>query len=514
MRSIDRTRSIARRCLGLTALAILLLGCVETYVPGKTLRPKTERLVIQHTAGGTYYGMELNGQIWYLLFGPELLVVNPESGRIVDQQDLSGAASHGPATAMLLHAGELWIVLEDVAVVRLSLDDPRRPWIEETMSAGSLGIQPRGLAVIEGDVVAFGNGGIVDLERRRVLVETEGDISSVAAASGSPVYCEGRRIHRISDGEYVGSASELHVLHGRSPWGDDAIVFVRHEQTGSLLGLMDEHLREYDAERTTVAVPGHVHQVRFDDERLLVATDQEIRSYIVHDGALQLYDSIPLVGLRDVMRLDDDTLLVAGTFGRGAISTGGALGDSSASFDHYEASPAGLTAAVSDGRNIMATSPAGDWLYRIGHEAVPAEVVSRAYASPASRAVALDWEAAIEEDDRRVRVTTPVGSDVLVAPGGSRFTYVAAADGVLWLGHETGIIMVRLPASPQALPEDWSQLDEQQRAELGLGALDGMTKLSVQLDGPIIFLEPLMLGGGVAYVSRDGGFGVVAEQLQ
>ena len=102
MRSIDRTRSIARRCLGLTALAILLLGCVETYVPGKTLRPKTERLVIQHTAGGTYYGMELNGQIWYLLFGPELLVVNPESGRIVDQQDLSGAASHGPATAMLL----------------------------------------------------------------------------------------------------------------------------------------------------------------------------------------------------------------------------------------------------------------------------------------------------------------------------------------------------------------------------------------------------------------------------
>ena len=514
MRSIGQKGSVARRCLSLTALAILLLGCVETYVPGKTLRPKTERLVIQHTAGGTHYGMELNGQIWYLLLGPELLVVNSESGRIIDQQDLSGSASHGPATDMLLHADELWIVLEDVAVVRLSLNDPRRPWIEETMPAGSLGIQPRGLAVVDGGVVAYGRGGIVDLVRRRQLISTEGEISSVAEASGSPVYCEGRRIHRISDGVYVGSASELHVLHGLSPWGEDAIVFVRHEQTGSLLGLMNADLREHDAERTTVAVPGHVHQVRFDDERLLVVTDQEIRFYVVHDDALQLYESISLRGVRDAMRLDDDTLLVAGTFGRGAIDTGGEFGDQPVNFNFYEPSPAGLEGAVSDGRNIMATSPGGDWLYRIGHEAVQAEAVSRAYASPARTAVALDWKAVIEEDDRHVRVTTPSGSDVLVAPGGSRFTCVAAADGVLWLGHEAGIIMVRLPTTPQELPSNWNRLDEVQRAEMGLGALDGMTKLSVQLDGPIIFLEPLMLGGGVAFVSRDGGFGVVAEQLQ
>ena len=41
-----------------------------------------------------------------------------------------------------------------------------------------------------------------------------------------------------------------------------------------------------------------------------------------------------------------------------------------------------------------------------------------------------------------------------------------------------------------------------------------MTKLSIRLDGPVIFLDPLMLGGGVAYVSYQGGFGVVAEELE
>jgi hypothetical protein len=85
---------------------------------------------------------------------------------------------------------------------------------------------------------------------------------------------------------------------------------------------------------------------------------------------------------------------------------------------------------------------------------------------------------------------------------------------VLLFGHETGIIMVRLPMTASSIPQNGKNLTEEERAAPGLGALDGMTKLSVKLDGPIIFLEPLMLGGGVAYASGGGGFGVVSEQLQ
>ena len=94
------------------------------------------------------------------------------------------------------------------------------------------------------------------------------------------------------------------------------------------------------------------------------------------------------------------------------------------------------------------------------------------------------------------------------------FYRVAAADGVIWMGHDTGIIMIRLPNEPVELPSEWEEMTVEQRSETGLGPLEGMTKLSVRLDGPVIFLDPLMLGGGVAYVSESGGFGVVAEQLQ
>ena len=153
-------------------------------------------------------------------------------------------------------------------------------------------------------------------------------------------------------------------------------------------------------------------------------------------------------------------------------------------------------------------------MYQIGHECELVETTPQEFSEPATSAVTLGWEAAISEDGLAMDISTPLGSDRLVAPSGSRFTCVAASDGVLWLGHETGIIMVRLPVNQPQPPMGWGELTDEERAEMGLGALDGMTKLSVHLDGPIIFMEPLMLGGGVAYASRDGGFGVVAEELR
>ena len=514
MRSIGRTGSIARSGLGLVALGLFLLGCVETYIPGKTLRPKTQRLTVQHTAGGTHYRMAVNGHVWYLLFGPELLVVNPENGRVIDQQDLTGSKSHGPATDMVMHEGELWVVLKDFAVVQLSLDDPRHPWIEETITSGTLGLRPRGLAVIDDGIVVFGMGGVTDPVRGRRLVQIDDEVNSVAESPGGPVYCVGRRIHRMSDDLYVGSASALHVLHGTSPWGEDAIVFVRHERGGSLLGLMDNTLREYDSDRTTVVVPGHVTRVRFDKDQLMVLTDEEAHFYVLRNDSMQLDYAVPIRGARDAMRFSDGTLLVAGEFGRGTIKMSEFIEGSSNKFTLYTPEPAGLTKAISDGRNILATSPGGDWLYRIGHEAVQATVTDRSYPAPARTAVTLGWSAEIGEDEHQVRITTPAGSDVMVAPDGSRFTCLAASEGVLWFGHETGIIMVRLPMTLGELPGNGEDLTEEERAARGLGVLDGMTKLSVKLDGPIIFLEPLMLGGGVAYASGGGGFGVVSEELQ
>ena len=73
--------------------------------------------------------------------------------------------------------------------------------------------------------------------------------------------------------------------------------------------------------------------------------------------------------------------------------------------------------------------------------------------------------------------------------------------------------MVRLPADGLSLPAGWDSMSPEDRLDVGVGPLDGMTKLSVRLDGPVFFLEPLLLGGGIAYVSGGGGFGVVSEEF-
>ena len=73
--------------------------------------------------------------------------------------------------------------------------------------------------------------------------------------------------------------------------------------------------------------------------------------------------------------------------------------------------------------------------------------------------------------------------------------------------------MVRLPVDGISVPAGWDSMAEEDRLASGVAPLDGMTKLSVRLDGPVFFLEPLMLGGGVAFVSGSGGFGVVSEEF-
>ena len=40
-----------------TMVTVLSSGCIESYKAPQTLRPRTERLVIQHTSGGTHYRM-------------------------------------------------------------------------------------------------------------------------------------------------------------------------------------------------------------------------------------------------------------------------------------------------------------------------------------------------------------------------------------------------------------------------------------------------------------------------
>ena len=61
------------------------------------------------------------------------------------------------------------------------------------------------------------------------------------------------------------------------------------------------------------------------------------------------------------------------------------------------------------------------------------------------------------------------------------------------------------------LPVGWDEMTVDEQRAAGYSPLQGIQKLSVQVDGPVIFIEPLELGGGIGYAAANGGFGVVRE---
>lgn len=498
----------------LIAVGLGLAGCVETYQPAKSPRPRTEQLNVKHSSGGSHYRMAVDEGVWYQLFGTQLLVVDPATGRVAAQEQLAVPGTSGPAIDVVHDGDELLVVLEDSGVVRVTLDDPRRPWIENTWTTASLGIRPRGVVVIDGQRLVHGEGGVVDLDTGHRLVQVDGVVTSVDASDDGLVYCLDRRIHRVADDDFVGSANMLVPLEGLATGDARRHVFIRNERNGSLVGVMGADLRELDTEAWTIPMPGRATSVRQYDDRLVVTSDLGVRIYWIAPEGLLLEEEVDVLGAVDAMILDEDQLVVAGEFGRGTWRLTDGLDVRRRSFSMYHPEPAGLHRAVSDGRNILADSDRGMWLYRIGQEkAAQVSGDDVTFTEPSREAVMLDWTFRIVGDGREVEVETPVGADRLVAPRDGRFHCVVAADNVIWLAHDRGIIMVRLPVDGIAVPPGWESMSDEERFASGVGPLDGMTKLSVRIDGPVFFLEPLLLGGGVAYVSGAGGFGVVSEDF-
>ena len=70
---------------------------------------------------------------------------------------------------------------------------------------------------------------------------------------------------------------------------------------------------------------------------------------------------------------------------------------------------------------------------------------------------------------------------------GSEVSTLALADGKVWIGHSSGIDVIEFdPLTKQIKLSDF-----------------------LRLNGPVIALYPNRVGGGVAYVAKFSGFGVI-----
>ncbi|MEE2907147.1 MAG: PQQ-binding-like beta-propeller repeat protein [Planctomycetota bacterium] len=504
----------------LLVAAGVLPGCIE-YKIKKKPRPETVHLEVRHEAHGTSHATAVYCDLWYVVQGNRLLVLDPLTGRQISELDLMPSGLAGPAVDLLVEPTVMYVVLRDTEVISLDRTDARRPWVESRWGAEALGIVPRAIDPGRDGPIISGLGGSVQLPSLERLVDHHDEVTSVVELDDESIYTSGRRAYRVGDDSYLGSATSLSrfpvVGHGGSPSAAGSVLpvntllFIRNEISGGLGGFAvidNGMLRELDSRKSTEALSGGVQCIRVLGDRILMAGTRSIHLFrIDSEGALRETWSQDIGGIRDADFLDENKIVIVGEFGQACFRTdrhGNAL-----VFRHD--APGGLLQAISDGRTIMATGVDGTWEYQIGDKATLVNDQPRLY-PPAPRTVALlGWEIKLAADGSHAIVSNTVGQASLVAPIGSRFTTVAAGDGAFWLGHEQGVMMLKPPKQTPMLPMGWDEMTEQERMASGYSPLEGVQKLTVEIDGPVIFIEPLDLGGGVAYAAHNGGFGVIRE---
>ena len=467
----------------LTALGVLG-GCAGGPKSTEPTIAAPTTLRVTHHVGGTHYRTIVAGRVWYQTFGVSLLVLDAATGQLTHTIDFGAIGETAPATDMLLDDDQLYVVLRDEAVVELTLDDPWNPQITTRVTADRLGIAPRLLSRAAGALYVSGVGGVVRWSDGRLMLADQGIVSRVGRANVGLVACIDRRVIRLDDGQYVGSASDF------SPLGDafgmpDTLIFTRRGETGSLIGLMSADVREIDSKRATVAMGGAVRSVRAFAGRLWIVGDDHIASYTVTDGALTDPMRIDVLGARDVDRIDDNYLAVAGSFGRAIYRIGDDDNGPGDEFVFSQREPSCLTQAQSDGVRVMGLGREGAWLYRIASHADYVSEPPSELPSPRTSVTIDTASATISQDGTSIDIRARGVPSTFAEPGDIQLHCLAAVDGDIWVGHDRGITVFRPDRS-------------------GGVAIRGR----LRLEGPVRYIFPRLAGGAAVYVSEYGGFGV------
>ncbi|MDG1838961.1 MAG: hypothetical protein P8I91_09205 [Phycisphaerales bacterium] len=475
------------RTIVLMIFACTLGGCTSSWKPAESTRPRTESVVVDHQTEGTHRRLEVRDDVWYQLSGTTLLAIDG-SGRTISRTQLALPGTSPSASDLIVMDDEIVVLLGDAEIVRLDRSSPWRPIEVDRIDGQDLGFWPTSLTHWEGEVIALGQGAARTLDGG-LVVRSDGEVvTSLVEDGGRLLFVSGRRIHRRAGGEYLGTASLLEVAEPHRNLPDGALLFTRHERAGSLIGFLGADCRELDTEKWTTAVTGTILRVRQQDGQILVVSDTGLGVFRLTGSGLIREWWKPLEGVQDADWLDSNHLVVAGTFGRGIVPLGAV--DPITSAVHWTAAPAGLLRAGSDGERLIAESAHGRWAYQIGQNAIQIDESDMPLPPPATKASVLGWSIEINNEGQAV-LETPAGPETFSPPGGGRFSCVASSEDAFWLGHDRGILLLMLAGI------DKDSFEARQ--------------LAVLIDGPVICIEPLMLGGGVAYASEHGGFGVIRE---
>jgi len=406
--------------------------------------------------GGRHAALAVDGDWWVQAVGGRLLRVDPAT---LDADPIAELAPPGgPAIVDLLADGDrLLAVLEDEAVVELDWPPvgtgPGSIGLRRRVEAETLGVRPRRLSrTAAGTVWVGGPDGVARFGAPDRGLLTDGAAGPVVESAAGPVTTVGRRILRVGDGGYVGSASLLAPLPAGAATGGATLLAVRSQPGGATASLMDGDLRELDAIRGVHRTAGPVRRLRPGAGSMggtvLAITDAGIEALAAEGTTVTAVRMVEFSGVRDVAALPGDRLAACGDFGRAVLAAegpaGGAGGDDRPGTWRIEAiarRPAGLTWATSDGRFLLTGGPSG--ALRIDLEgriepADPALAAAARAAGPATEAVVAAGRVRIVEGGTALAIEAG-GRTRAVPLDGDRATCVASVDGAIWIGGERSI---------------------------------------------------------------------------
>jgi hypothetical protein len=507
--------------------ALLAAAACSTAPPGTPvideeeakLPPRERSMRVTSGFGGTHRHSVVENGTWYQSFENRVLFLDAQTGTELVDLELAPRGTTGVVSDFLVRGERMFAVLEDDWVIELDIATVREPKVLSRWGRAELGIRPAFVAAIGDELYISGDGGVVRLsettrhgtlsidskgraaapERPTPMLEGR-DVGRVVAAKGGPVACVGRRILRVADGSFLGSASMLIELPDAVGGG---YGFMRQSTEGASVGLMDAEFRE----RSATALRGQVYSIRFFDDRFFAINDFEVATWRMdevpqdpavasgdgsaaapkRDFALGALLSVPVKGARDIAKVQRNRFAVAGSFGRALyryLPEGDKPGDT---FYWSRRLPGRLDVAVTDRRRVLAAGREGTWLYLIGEEAELSDAPITSPDRPVS-AVETAWGSATVEETRDA-VTFRMGdkSQVHTLANGALVSGLCAADGKVWIGHERGIDVIGYdPLTQQIVFEE-----------------------RIRLVGPMVALYPNRVGGGITFVSGQSGFGVV-----
>jgi len=463
-----------------------------------------------HHVGGTHYRALVHDGVWYQTFGCSLMLfdvstvtANRGIEQPIDVIELAEFGSAGPASDLALIGSSLFVLLEGTAVVELSVLDSWNPVIVRRIDAAALGVFPLALSVVEGSLYVSGKGGIARVRSAQELASlTEEELKAIPRGSSPDVVTIlpsqdvfggvvrtarglattlGRRIVSVPEQSYLGSANRLIALP-QALGGPDRTAYVWVGESASVIGTMGPDLREIDR----IGMPGNVRTIKAIGARLWVVTDVAVLSFAPSPDGLVQESRVDVYGAWDVEVLQPNYLAIAGSFGRAVYRMAAddrGQGDQFVS-SHREAS--GLEESVYDGRFVLAGNVReGFWLYELERSVALADKTVMHPAEPSTSARTVAGSARIDDTGRELLVTAAGASYVFAPRDGSKLHAVVAVDDDYWVSTDRGVFILDGSATAPEIVEERT------------------------LPGPIRTMYLLRVGGGVAYVSEFGGFGVI-----